>query len=69
MMHRLPAKRRAIRCKDCNAITISPGPIQDGWRWIDLVDGADICNGWRCPHCVAGWDVILEAAVSHQTFH
>jgi hypothetical protein len=68
-MIRFMPKQRAMYCKDCDAVTISPRPIKDGWLWINLVEGADVCNGWRCPSCVAGWEEIEIAAVSDQTFH
>jgi hypothetical protein len=52
-------------CKDCDHQTsIEPGPdlIKAGWDWIDLVEGDNICNGWRCPECVEGWRIIVEEA-------
>lgn len=52
-------------CKDCNCETLlDPGPdlLKAGWDWIDLVDGDDVCNGWRCPACVKGSDHIVESA-------
>jgi hypothetical protein len=61
-------KRRGVRCKDCDAVTISPKPIGDGWRWINLVDGEDVCNGWRCAHCVEGWETIEAAWIANQTW-
>jgi hypothetical protein len=50
-------------CKDCSCETsIDPGPdlLKAEWNWIDLVDGDDIANGWRCPVCCAGWKEIVE---------
>jgi hypothetical protein len=50
-------------CKDCDRETpIESGNelFKAGWDWIDLVDGPDIANGWRCPVCVEGWAIIVN---------
>lgn len=49
------------QCKDCEAtIGDDVSLVENGWRWIDLVEGGDVCNGWRCPACAKGWDTIIE---------
>lgn len=49
------------RCKDCDSeSTDLYRDYKYGWRPIDIVDGNDPINGWRCPHCAAGWDIICE---------
>ncbi|MGO9049412.1 MAG: hypothetical protein ACLQFW_21450 [Xanthobacteraceae bacterium] len=52
--------KKPRKCKDCDATTVSSSPHRQGWQWLDIVDGADIANGWRCPACVSGWREIVE---------
>ena len=56
-------------CKDCDReMPVGPGPdlLKLGWNYIDLVEGDDIANGWRCPQCVEGWQIIVEEATRHE---
>ena len=70
MIRQFPPKlNRQTACKDCDASTISPSLILDGWMWIDLVEPPDESNGWRCPRCVEGWGLLLKAHAQQQTFH
>ena len=51
-------------CKDCDRET-GNDLLNAGWAWIALVEGDDICNGWRCPECVEGWRIIVEEVPHH----
>lgn len=54
---------KQIECKDCNSTEMFEHPkdaYEAGWQWLDIVEGEDVVNGWRCPKCVAGWDVIVN---------
>jgi hypothetical protein len=52
-----------IQCKDCDAVSHEdPGPgSARGWSYLNITDDdADPVNGWRCPKCVAGWQIIVD---------
>jgi hypothetical protein len=50
------------QCKDCEAMCEDGDGslIKRGWQYLDLVEPPDECSGWRCPQCVAGWDIIAS---------
>jgi hypothetical protein len=52
-------------CKDCDRETLIESGnelLKTGWDWLDLVEGPDGANGWRCPECVKRWNEIVESA-------
>jgi hypothetical protein len=53
-----------VICKDCDqTIDCDGGPalLQAGWDYIQLTDDDhDPANGWRCPVCVEGWNIIVH---------
>jgi hypothetical protein len=53
-----------MACKDCDqTIECSDGPglLRAKWNYIDLTgDENDPANGWRCPKCVEGWQIIVD---------
>jgi hypothetical protein len=67
-----------MKCKDCDAeIVGNEGNteaeyrllVRFGWRWIDLVEPPDTCNGWRCPNCVLGWEIIVHEHPDPRMLH
>jgi hypothetical protein len=49
-----------LKCRDCDATTIAQRPGAAGWEYVRIVENPDSANGWRCPKCAAGWNVIVE---------
>jgi hypothetical protein len=50
-----------LKCRDCDATIIAQRPTDSGWDCIWMNDDkTDPANGWRCPKCVAGWNIIAE---------
>jgi hypothetical protein len=67
-----------MKCKDCDAeVWVNEiDPVDEhkalaklGWCWIDLTEPPDVCNGWRCPECRAGWEVIVHEAPDPKMLH
>jgi hypothetical protein len=50
-----------LKCKDCDAITVTKKLTDSGWEYVWINDDrTDPVNGWRCPKCVAGWEIIVS---------
>jgi hypothetical protein len=58
----------SVHCKDCDAVQTGQ-LIAAGWRYVDVVEGDDPANGWRCPKCFALWQALEDRLTEQQSLH
>jgi hypothetical protein len=57
---------RVLKCKDCENQTDNgdddPALVRSGWSYRNIVseDENDPLNGWRCPDCNKGWEIVVN---------